>query len=162
MYSRKIINMKLFTVTAIVVIGLLFVANHFSRSLFSGIREVWAAEAKTKTPQKDVATSPKKVPRLIDVGADKCIPCVMMAPILEELKKEYAGILDVEFVDVWKNPNAGQKYGIRGIPTQIFYDASGKELGRHLGFISKEQILQSFKKFGIELKSPEQKKKVTG
>lgn len=83
----------------------------------------------------------------------------MMAPILEELKKEYAGILDVEFVDVWKNPKAGQKYGIRGIPTQIFYDASGKELDRHMGYISKEQILQSFKKLGIELKNPEQKKK---
>jgi thioredoxin 1 len=100
-----------------------------------------------------------KLPRLVDVGADKCIPCIMMAPILEELKKEYAGILDVEFVDVWKNPKAGQKYGIRGIPTQIFYDASGKELDRHMGYISKEQILQSFKKLGIELKNPEQKKK---
>ena len=61
----------------------------------------------------------------------------MMAPILEELKKEYAGVLIVEFVDVWKNPEAGQQYGIRGIPTQIFYDANGKELKRHLGFISK-------------------------
>ena len=108
---------------------------------------------------KDTAASLKKLPRLIDVGADKCIPCIAMAPILEELKKEYTGILDVEFVDVWKNPNAGEKYRIRGIPTQIFYDASGKELGRHMGFISKEQILQSFKKLGVELKNPEQKKK---
>ncbi|MCX5811117.1 MAG: thioredoxin family protein [Proteobacteria bacterium] len=159
MHSKKIFNMKLFAVTAIVVIGLLFVANPVSRSLFSDIQEVWAAETKTNVPQKDTAaTSPKKVPRLIDVGADKCIPCIAMAPILEEMKKEYAGILDVEFVDVWKNPNAGQKYGIRGIPTQIFYDASGKELGRHMGFISKEQILQSFKKLGVELRNPEQKK----
>jgi thioredoxin 1 len=102
----------------------------------------------------------KSLPRLLDVGADKCIPCIAMAPILEEMKKEYAGILDVEFVDVWKNPDAGQKYRIRGIPTQIFYDASGKELGRHMGFISKERILKGFKEFGIELKkNPEQKKK---
>ena len=82
----------------------------------------------------------------------------MMAPILEELKREYTGRLEVEFIDVWKNPNAGKKYGIRGIPTQIFYDASGKELGRHLGFISKEQILQSFIKFGVEIKKPAGKK----
>jgi thioredoxin 1 len=94
----------------------------------------------------------KSLPRLVDVGADKCIPCIMMAPILEELKKEYAGSLEVEFIDVWKNPNAGQKYGVRGIPTQIFYDASGKELGRHMGFISKEQILESFNKLGITIK----------
>jgi thioredoxin 1 len=98
-----------------------------------------------------VKTSPK-LPRLVDVGADKCIPCIMMAPILEELKKEYAGVLDVEFVDVWKNPGAGQKYGIRGIPTQIFYDANGKELKRHMGFISKQGILDEFQKLGISLK----------
>jgi thioredoxin 1 len=108
---------------------------------------------------KNTLPSPVKLPRLVDVGADKCIPCIMMAPILEELKKEYAGIFEVEFIDVWKNPNAGRKYKISGIPTQIFYDASGKELGRHMGYISKEQILQSFKKLGIELKNPEQKKK---
>ena len=49
-----------------------------------------------------------KLPKLMDLGADKCIPCKMMAPILEELKKEYAGQMDVEFIDVWKNPDAGQ------------------------------------------------------
>ena len=47
-----------------------------------------------------------------------------MAPILEEMKKEYAGTLEVEFIDVWKNPDAGKQYGIEVIPTQIFYDAS--------------------------------------
>lgn len=94
----------------------------------------------------------KALPRLVDVGADKCVPCIMMAPILEELKKEYAGVLDVEFVDVWKNPQAGRQYGIRGIPTQIFYDANGKELKRRMGFISKQGILDEFKKLGIPLK----------
>jgi len=84
----------------------------------------------------------------------------MMAPILDGLKKEYAGILQVDFIDVWENPNAGQKYGIRAIPTQIFYDASRKELYRHMGFMSKEQILDTFKNLGVELKKgPAQKKK---
>ena len=69
----------------------------------------------------------KTLPRLVDLGADKCIPCKMMAPILEDLKKKYAGIFNVELVDVWKNPDAGKKYGIRLIPTQIFFDAAGKE-----------------------------------
>jgi thioredoxin 1 len=99
-----------------------------------------------------VAKGGAKLPRIVDVGADKCIPCIMMAPILEELKKEYAGVLIVEFVDVWKNPQAGQQYGVRGIPTQIFYDASGKELKRHLGFISKQGILDQFQQLGIPLK----------
>ncbi len=56
------------------------------------------------------------LPRLVDLGADKCIPCKMMAPILEELKEQYKGRLDVVFIDVWKNPNAGGEYGIKLIP----------------------------------------------
>lgn len=91
------------------------------------------------------------LPRLVDVGADKCIPCKMMAPILEELKKEHAGRLRVDFIDVWKNPSAGKTYGIKLIPTQIFYDASGQELFRHEGFFSKEDILAKWKEFGVDL-----------
>src|SRR3989339_154807 len=77
------------------------------------------------------------LPRLLDLGAGKCIPCKMMAPILEELKTEYAGAMEVVFIDVWQDKDAGQKYGIQSIPTQIFYDASGKELFRHEGFFAK-------------------------
>ena len=54
------------------------------------------------------AAEPTKLPKLIDLGADKCIPCKAMAPILKDLKAEYAGRMDVEFIDVWKNPDAGQ------------------------------------------------------
>ena len=74
------------------------------------------------------AAEPTKLPKLIDLGADKCIPCKAMAPILKDLKKDYAGRMDVEFIDVWKNPDAGKAYKIKLIPTQIFFDASGKEL----------------------------------
>lgn len=91
------------------------------------------------------------VPRLVELGASKCIPCRMMAPILEELKTEYAGRMDVEFIDVWENRDAGEKYGISSIPTQIFYDASGKELYRHPGFFSKEDILGKWKELGVDL-----------
>ena len=99
-----------------------------------------------------LAPATKSLPLLIDLGATQCIPCKMMAPILEEIKKEYAGSLRVEFIDVWKNPDAGQKYRIRAIPTQIFYDASGKELYRHMGFMSKQDILGAWKELGVELK----------
>ncbi len=95
---------------------------------------------------------PKKAqPRLVDLGAKKCIPCKMMAPILEELKAEYEGVFKVEFIDVWENPEAGREYGIRLIPTQIFYDSSGKELFRHEGFFSKEDILAKWKELSVEL-----------
>jgi len=91
------------------------------------------------------------LPKLVDLGADKCIPCKKMAPILEELKKEYAGRMDVEFIDVWKNEKAAKDYKIKLIPTQIFYGADGKELFRHEGFFGKEDILAKWKELGVNL-----------
>jgi len=84
----------------------------------------------------------KSLPLLIDIGAKQCIPCRIMAPILEELKRDYSGSVKVEFIDVWENRNVGQKYGIRAIPTQTFYSASGKELYCHLGYMLREQIIR--------------------
>lgn len=104
------------------------------------------AEIPSASPAPAVSAS---IPRLVDVGAGRCIPCKMMAPVLEGLKKEYAGRMQVDFIDVWQNPDAGKKYGIKMIPTQIFYDATGKELSRHEGFISKEDILKKWKQLGI-------------
>ena len=102
------------------------------------------------------------LPRLVDLGADKCIPCKAMAPILEELKTEYEGRMEVEFIDVWKNPKAAKAYKIKLIPTQIFYDASGKERFRHQGFYGKEDILAKWKELGVELKSESRKPKTEG
>jgi thioredoxin 1 len=99
------------------------------------------------------ATQAMKLPRLLDLGATRCIPCKMMAPILEQLKKDYAARLEVEFIDVWKNPDAGNKYGIQIIPTQIFYNDSGKELFRHVGFYGRDDILAKWKELGIDLSS---------
>lgn len=97
------------------------------------------------------SAEPSKLPKLVDLGADKCIPCKAMAPILKDLKAEYAGRMDVEFIDVWKNPDAGKAYKIKLIPTQIFFDASGKERFRHEGFFGKEDILGKWKELGIDL-----------
>jgi thioredoxin 1 len=94
---------------------------------------------------------PEALPRLVDLGADKCIPCKIMAPMLKELKKEYAGVFNVTFIDVWKNQNIAKKSGIRVIPTQIFYDASGRELYRHEGFYSKDSILAKWQQLGVSI-----------
>jgi len=93
-----------------------------------------------------------QLPRLLDLGADKCIPCKKMAPILAEMKKDFAGVLDVHFIDVWQNPGAGKKYGIEQIPTQIFFDAQGKELFRHVGFFGREEMMAKWKELGYDLK----------
>ncbi|MBE0565791.1 MAG: thioredoxin family protein [Krumholzibacteria bacterium] len=98
-----------------------------------------------------VAEATKALPRMIDLGADKCVPCKMMAPILEELKTEYEGRMVIEFIDVWKNPSAGAQYGIKLIPTQIFYAADGTELYRHEGFYGRDDILGKWRELGIDL-----------
>lgn len=97
------------------------------------------------------ADAAKSLPRLVDLGAKKCIPCKQMIPVLGALTSEYAGRLEVVFIDVWENRAAGKEYGIRLIPTQIFYDASGKELFRHEGYWSKEAILAKFEELGVNL-----------
>ena len=113
------------------------------------ITEIEAVE----TPKSEEV---KTLPLLVDLGADECAPCKMMAPILEELKKEYTGIFDVVFYDVWKKPDAGKKYGIRMIPTQIFFNAAGKELFRHEGFFSREDILSKWKELSVDIEKKQE------
>jgi len=97
------------------------------------------------------AENARSLPRLVDLGAKKCIPCKQMVPVLAALTTEYAGRLEVVFIDVWENRAASKEYGIRLIPTQIFYDAAGKELFRHEGYWSKEAILAKFEELGVGL-----------
>lgn len=87
---------------------------------------------------------------MIDLGAKKCIPCKMMAPIMDELEKEYKDRAAIIFIDVWENPDAARKFGINTIPTQIFYDAEGKEMLRHIGFFDKKGIIAELQKLGVK------------
>ncbi len=95
------------------------------------------------------------LPRMVDLGADKCIPCKMMMPILAALKAEYTGYLQVDFIDVWKNPEEAPKYKVTTIPTQIFFDPNGKELFRHVGYFAQEDILAQWRTLGYEFDPPE-------
>jgi len=87
---------------------------------------------------------------LVDLGATECIPCKMMAPILKELKQDYQGRAAVIFLDVWKDPTPARRLGIRTIPTQVFYDKEGREVGRHEGFLDKKSIIAAFEKLGVK------------
>lgn len=100
-------------------------------------------------PGGATAPSAARLPRLVDVGAGKCVACKEMAPILEQLRTDFAGRMEVEFVDVWANPDAAEPYRIRLIPTQIFYSADGVELSRHEGFMSRESILSRWRVHGV-------------
>ncbi len=86
---------------------------------------------------------------MLDLGAHECVPCKMMEPIIKELKKEYAGKASIVFIDVWVHRDQPRKYGIRAIPTQIFYDKNGKEVYRHEGFMDKKSIVGVLKRLGV-------------
>jgi thioredoxin 1 len=152
---------KIATVVVLVVAVAVVIAvkqNQSNRSVTTAAKAAPGGDtipSQSQTPNLTDQSVDNGLPALIDLGAGKCIPCKMMAPILEELKEEYTGRLKVEFIDVWENPEAGSKYGIKLIPTQIFYAASGKELFRHEGFFSKEDILSKWKEFGVDLVSSE-------
>lgn len=99
----------------------------------------------------DPAESGGALPKLLDLGSTTCVPCKMMAPILEELKAEYQGRMVVEVIDVKLERELALRHGIRVIPTQIFFDRDGRELFRHEGFMAKEAILGKWKELGIDL-----------
>ena len=112
---------------------------------FSGFSIVQAEEKKGKPPEvptKDMVT-------MLDLGAKKCIPCKMMAPIIERLKKKYEGKAAIIFIDVWKNKEPAKRFGIRAIPTQIFFDQKGEEVYRHEGYMGEEDIDRIFKRMGV-------------
>jgi len=90
---------------------------------------------------------------MVDLGADRCVPCKMMAPIIAKVQKDYEGRAAIIFLDVWKDPGLGKKFGIRAIPTQIFYDNEGKEVYRHLGFMDEKSIVAKLQKLGVPPKA---------
>jgi len=78
----------------------------------------------------------------IELGADKCIPCKAMQPVMREIAQEYKGTIQVVFYDVWKIPKYAKDYGVQMIPTQVFIDKNGDEIFRHVGFYAKDDIIK--------------------
>ncbi len=114
-----------------------------------------AASPALAAPSPLISGDPQKVPikgmvTMVDVGAKACIPCKMMIPVIESLSEEYEGRAAIVFIDVWKNPDETPKFGLRAIPTQIFYDKDGNEVMRHEGYFSKEEIIKVLTRLGVE------------
>ncbi len=87
---------------------------------------------------------------MIDLGATECVPCKMMAPILEKLEAAYRDRAVIAFIDVWKHRDQAPRFGIRAIPTQVFFDPDGKEVYRHQGFMSEAAIVEQLTRMGVE------------
>ncbi len=89
-------------------------------------------------------------PSMVDFGASGCRPCDMMAPILETLKKKYAGKVNVEFVHVRDEQVLASRYGIQSIPVQVFFDKDGKEVSRHVGFFPQDELEKKLAEMGVK------------
>ena len=100
---------------------------------------------------QDFSTVPEKGKvTMVDLGAKKCIPCKMMAPIMEKMEKAYEGRAEIIFIDVWENREQAPRFKIRAIPTQIFFNEKGEEVYRHVGFLKEESIIGQLTKMGVE------------
>jgi thioredoxin 1 len=97
---------------------------------------------------KEIAQVP--LPKLLDFGRGKCIPCKAMAPILKELSEEYKDRVIIRIIEIDQEPGLTKVNRIRLIPTQIFFDAKNQEVLRHEGFLSKDEIKKVFQKIGIQ------------
>jgi len=105
--------------------------------------EIAKADEFNNLPVKGMVT-------MIDLGAKKCIPCKMMAPILEKMEKVYKGKAMIAFIDVWEHQEPVNRFGIRAIPTQIFFDKNGIEVYRHVGFLAEKDIVAILEKMGVK------------
>ena len=111
---------------------------------------IWAVKGEVLvTNRLDIDFSKYQV-TFLELGADRCIPCKKMQPIMKEIAAAFPDRVQVIFYDVWKDPAPAEKYGIQLIPTQVFLDQKGKEIARHVGLFPKEEILALLKKNGVQ------------
>lgn len=86
---------------------------------------------------------------MLELGSVGCRPCEQMKPVMEKLRTNYKGKLEVVFVDVRRDGDSARRYGVYVIPTQVFLDKTGKEFFRHTGFFDYEEIVPVLKKAGL-------------
>jgi len=135
----------------VTIIGLVVIAVAAVMLVKSGSRQSSVMSTDPVATETTKTEAGARLPRLLDLGSNKCIPCRMMAPILADLKRTHAGAFAVEVIDVREDQEAARKHAIRVIPTQIFYDASGKERFRHEGFMSRDAILAKWRELGVKV-----------
>jgi thioredoxin 1 len=104
-------------------------------------------EMNTEDDLKQALTSGKPV--LVDFGANSCLPCRQLRPILREIDKEYTGKARALVIDVYKYQSLAREYKVQLIPTLVFFDSKGKEVFRHVGILEKEKIIAKFKEIGM-------------
>jgi thioredoxin 1 len=104
-------------------------------------------EMDTEEDLKQALTSGKPV--LVDFGANSCVPCRQMRPILKEIGTEYSEKAKIVVIDIYKYQKLAQEYKILMLPTLVFFDPKGKEAFRNVGPLEKEKIIAKLKEIGM-------------
>ena len=131
------------------------VTRTLAAALILGMTATARAELPSATASDIARALGSDHPTLIDVGARTCIPCRKMAPILEALAATYRGRASVLFVDLHTDEATANTLRVQMIPTQIFFDAQGREVSRHIGFMDEQAILAQLKTLGVETQGTE-------
>jgi thioredoxin 1 len=118
--------------------------------ILSGFAVLMGPPAASADVKKFSDVPVKGMVTMIDLGAKKCIPCKMMAPILVKMEKQFEGRAAIVFIDVWEHNEQARRFGIRAIPTQIFFNENGKEVYRHVGFMDEKAIVNQLNKMGVD------------
>lgn len=113
--------------------------------------EKWLTAMRVKRPADPLDTSLKSgKPTVLDLGAGTCVPCKMMKPIFAELQNEMGDRVNFLILEISEYRHLANRYNVRLIPTQIFFDKDGNVFWRHEGFLSKDDIKKKLKEIGIE------------
>ena len=97
-------------------------------------------------PTQAQGTAPAKgKPALYEFGAKYCIPCKEMKEVMAALKTSHGDQVEFRMVYVDEERPLFEQYKIVAIPTQVFLNAEGKEMDRHLGALPKEEVLKKLK-----------------
>jgi thioredoxin 1 len=119
-----------------------------------GVNQIQLQKIAAKPPESNTEEDFKKTltsgkPFLVDFGANSCVPCRQMRPILKEVDKEYSQKTRALVIDIYKHQNLAREYKVQLIPTLVFFDSKGKEVFRHVGVMEKEKIVAKLKEIGM-------------
>jgi thioredoxin 1 len=105
---------------------------------FLAVWQSWPAQAQS-------AKAVKNLPVLLEFGRGVCPTCKQMEGILKQVKESYGDQVEVRLVYIDKDEPLFQQFKIMLVPTQVFLDASGKEVDRHIGGLSLEEVIKKLK-----------------